>query len=715
MRCRDGRRQAPPLLPDPGLALRSGVGEQLACSRGAHGSLLVALLLLFLAGRGVAFAKPPNVVLIVADDLGYSDLGSYGGEIDTPHLDRLAFAGVRFGRFYATPRCSPTRAALLTGVWSHEAGVAHLAHDWARPAYRGAIAKTIPTLAERLRAAGYSTYMAGKWHLTPELRETRRERGEGAAPGNDGTGETAGGGTTAAGDEPPASWPTQRGFDRFYGTLVGSGSYFEPPHLYDGNQPTTLDATPAGAAADSAAPGTAANAGARGHGDYITDVLGERAAGLVADHLRTTPERPFFLYLAFTAPHWPLHAPAEDVERYRGRFDAGWDALRDARLLRLRELGLVREDAAAPPRDPRVPAWDAVPHRDWQARRMEVYAAMVSAMDRAAGRVIAALEEAAALEDTLVVFLSDNGACGEEFRGAYLFAPLVVPIPERTADGREIRFGDDPSIVPGPPDTFASYGRSWAHLSNTPLRLYKHWTHEGGIAVPFFVHWPAALAGRAGAIVDSPAHVVDLVPTVLELIDVEGATGEARTPVEGPAGAARPETQATLRGTSLLPLLRGEVAEPRTLYWEHEGNRAILDGDTKLVSRWPGSWELYDLVTDRGETDDLAAAQPDRAAELERLWSRWAADVGVEPWPIVVPQVRTAITVAATILFVLFAIRRAARGRRRGAAPSRPRPASERDPTAEPSSIPEAELEPEARRPPSPSTAGESPPPIRPR
>jgi arylsulfatase A-like enzyme len=614
-------------------------------------------------------------VIIVADDLGYSDLGSYGGEIETPTLDRLAFEGVRFSRFYGTPRCSPTRAALLTGVWPHEAGVGHLNLDWGAPAYRGAIHPSVPTLAERLRVEGYATYMVGKWHLTTELAGPPAGAGEPGATDRAPEGDPT---TTPA--EPP-TWPLQRGFDQFYGTLAGSGSYFEPPHLYDGNRPAAWPP-----------PG---DHGARAA--YLTDVLGDRAAATVARHFETSPQQPFFLYLAFNAPHWPLHAPPQDVERYRGRFDAGWDALREQRFRRLGELGLWPTGAALPPRDSRVPAWSDTPNQEWQARRMEVYAAMVSAMDRAAGRVVAALEASSTLDDTLIVFLSDNGACGEEFRGLYALAPLFLEVPRRTAGGLEVRFGDRPDVVPGPPDTFASYGRGWAHLSTTPLRRYKHWTHEGGIAVPFFVHWPARLRDRTGSIVHAPAHVVDLAPTLLEVASAEPPAADVSDQSAHPADSGGSAGAPPLRGRSLLPILRGEPAEPRTLFWEHEGNRAIASGDWKLVSRWPLGWELYDLGVDRSETADLASSEPERADELARSWAQWAAAVGVEPWPLVVPPVRTALLVVASLLFVASAIRRAARGRRR-APPSPPAGPTSKRHRAEPATPRQPEAEPAGRR-----------------
>jgi arylsulfatase len=657
---------------------------------------ILPLLVLLVAVSAVAIGqdRPPHVVLIVADDLGYSDLGSYGGEIDTPQLDRLALAGVRLTRFYVTPRCSPTRAALLTGRWPHQAGVGHLNHDWGRPAYSGAIRQEVPTIAEQLRGYGYATYMAGKWHLTPGLSR------DGSPP---------------AGEE-ALTTPLRRGFDRFYGTLAGSGSHFEPPHLYDDDRPARLDAAA---------------------GRTLTAELGERGARFVAEHLATSPERPFFLYLAFTAPHWPLHAEAGEIARYDGRFDAGWDALRAARFARMRDLGVIAADAELPPRDPGVEAWTEVAERDWQARRMAAYAAMVTTMDRAVGRVVAALDQRGVLDETLILFLSDNGACAEELRGVYRFAPLVLPIPERTADGREIRVGDEPSIVPGPADTFSTYGRGWAHLSNTPLRLYKHWTHEGGIAAPFFVHWPEGLPGRAGAIVHAPAHVVDVAATLIALAargeesadagdgdrtrnGGAGGGGNLR-PADGDTGDEVEAREHHAASRSLLPLLRGQELEPRTMFWEHEGNRAVLDGRWKLVSRWPGSWELFDLEADRSETTDLAAADPDRVAALDRAWQRWAAAVGVEPWPLVVPELRTAISIAGAVLFVLLTIARSVRARRAEAPSSRPRRAGgdARDAPRQPrSSPPPRSREEESRRRRAPATRrgdADRPPPIVPR
>jgi arylsulfatase len=609
-------------------------------SIGAAPALLSLLLVVLATAAG---ARPPHIVLIVADDLGYSDLGSYGGEIATPTLDRLAFAGIRFTRFYGSARCSPTRAALLTGVWPHEAGMGHLANDWGKPGYRGAIPEGVPTIAERLRDLGYSTHMVGKWHLTPELAAEEATAAAAAV-----TAATAASPATSE-TSAPASWPLQRGFDSFYGTLGGSDSYFDPMLLFDGNRRAVWP------------PGDASPSAGR---PYLTDVFGDRAARLVTHHFAAASGRPFFLYLAFTAPHWPLMAPEAEIERYRGRYDAGWDELRAARFTRQRELGIVSRDAELPARDRGVTAWTETPEHDWQSRRMEVYAGMVTAMDRAVARVIGALENAGALDDTVVLFLSDNGACAEELRGVYALAPLFVRHPRQTADGLPVRFADRPEVVPGPADTWSTYGRSWAHFSNTPLRGYKHWTWEGGITVPFFVHWPARLAGRAGTIETAPGHVVDVVPTLEAIAGRESS--DAR---EEPSSS-----DSHLRGASLLALLRGETSEPRTLYWEHEGNRAISDGDWKLVSRWPSGWELYDLASDRFETRDLASSSPQRVNEMAARWSEWASNVGVEPWPLVVPWVETTISTAAIALFALVVIARAVKARRAGSPPRTPGP-----------------------------------------
>lgn len=514
--------------------------------------------------------SPPNVVLILADDMGFSDLGCYGGEIRTPNIDRLGRAGVRLSQFYNTARCSPSRASLLTGLHPHQTGIGVLTNDDRPRGYPGTINDRCVTMAEVLKAAGYATGLVGKWHLAGDMHT------------------------------PNDAWPTRRGFDRFFGTLAGCGSYFDPGTLTRGE--ANAEDEPR-------------------RGDfYYTDAIADEACRFVDEQVES--DRPFFLYTAFTAPHWPLHARAEDVARYRGVFDAGWDVLREGRMQRLLAEGILeRESADLSERDPTQPPWEQVRDKEWQARRMEAYAAQVDRMDRGIGRILAALERGGQLDDTLAIFLSDNGASDEtmphgdpvQFRKR---SDIVRP---RTRDGREVRIGNEPSIVPGPEDTYASYGRAWANLSNTPFRYYKRWVHEGGIATPLIAHWPAG-GLAAGAVVHAPAQLVDVLPTVL---DATGAPDPARN---------QGREVLPLEGRSLLPALRGGPEPEGTLYWEHTGNAAIRRGSWKLVRDWPKPWELYDLARDRSELHDLAAERPEVTRDLSAEWDRWAARVGVIPW-----------------------------------------------------------------------------------
>jgi arylsulfatase len=482
-------------------------------------------------------AKPPNIVLIMADDLGFSDVGSYGGEIPTPHLDRLAEEGLRFTQFYNAARCSPTRAALLTGRTPQAVGIGHLNGPGIYP---GDLDRETPTVAELLREVGYSTYMSGKWHVTPW-------------PG------------------PGHNHPRRRGFDRFYGILASIRSYYNPPSLMRD---------------DEALPPP--------EGDYhFTDAVTDAAVEFVEEH---DPGRPFFLYVAHAAPHWPMHAREADVARHLDRYRAGWDAVRAARHERLSDLGLLA------PRDERVAAWESAEPKEWLARRMAVYAAMVEQMDRGIGKVLDTLERRGMTENTLVLFLSDNGGCAEEIGPE----GRARHFPVRTRDGRAIRLGNGTDFPPGAEDTYASYGLEWAHVSNTPFRLFKSFVHEGGIATPFIARWPGVIP--PGGTTRQVGHVIDLLPTLL------AAAGAHPRPLEG------------------RDLFRGDPDEPRTLFWEHEGNRAVRHGDWKLVAVHRKPWELYDLAKDRTELSNLAATQPDRVQELASLYDEWAARSGVKPW-----------------------------------------------------------------------------------
>ena len=516
----------------------------------------------------------------MADDMGFSDLGSYGGEIDTPNLDLLASRGLRFSHFYNTARCCPTRASLLTGLYAHQAGIGHMMGDDGLPGYRGDLAANAITIAEALGAVGYGTYMSGKWHVTRHV---------GHWSGNDELTSTH-------------NWPRQRGFDRFYGTIHGAGSFYDPISLTEDNEPVEL--TPPD---DPEAPVY-----------YYTDAISENAVRFVREHAAGDRSGdPLFLYVAHTAPHWPLHALPDDIARYRGRYAAGWDAIRTERRRRLIELGLIDADWPIAERDPRVPAWEDVPDRErpWFERAMEVYAAQIDRMDRGIGELVAALEETGRLDNTLILFLADNGGCAEVLTDQW----TGLAIPRQALDGSPVAVGNDREVLPGPESSYQSYGPHWAHASNTPFRLYKHWVHEGGIASPLIVHWPARIAD-GGGIVRETAHVIDLMATALDAagaIHPANRAGSGAVPVEG---------------VSLLPAFQAQPLDREAVFWEHEGNRAVRSGKWKLVSRYPGPWELYDLIADRTEANDLAPAEPEQVAALAALWNDWATRTGVVPW-----------------------------------------------------------------------------------
>ena len=517
--------------------------------------------------------KRPNIVLVLADDMGFSDLGCYGGEISTPYLDGLARNGARFSQFYNTARCSPSRASLMTGLHPHQTGIGILTNNDLPRGYPGNLNGSCATLAEMLKAAGYATCLSGKWHLATDMHT------------------------------PNDTWPTRRGFDSFFGTLTGCGSFYAPGTLTRGESDASAEALDPGF--------------------FYTDAIAAHGADFIAE--QAAAGKSFFLYAAFTAPHWPLHAPEEDIARYEGRFDEGWDALREKRMERLVAEGILPADTTLSERDPTQPAWTAEEHKAWQAKRMQAYAAQIEGMDRGIGRIVEALEASGTFEDTLFVFLSDNGASPEDLPqfDVETFMQRADILPRATRDGRPMRVGNTPDIVPGAEDTYSSYGRAWANLSNTPFRFYKRWVHEGGIATPLIVHWPAG--GFAdGAILDAPAQLVDIAPTIL---DVTGASYPP--PALGCAVAP-------LEGRSLLPLLRGGSLLEAPLYWEHTGNAAIRVGRWKLVREEPNGWELYDLASDRTELVDLAADNPDIVADLAAQWQAWAARVGVIPWDVTV-------------------------------------------------------------------------------
>ena len=481
----------------------------------------------------------PNIIVIMADDMGISDLGCYGSEIATPNLDRLAGGGMRFTQFYNTARCCPSRASLLTGLYAHQAGVGHMIRDMGTPAYQGYLNDRCSTIGEDMRAAGYNTLLSGKWHV---------------------------------GEERP-HWPLDRGFMRYYGLLSGACNYWkldEGRNFADNN--TQIHDL--------------------GEGFYMTDAFTDRAVSMIDEY--GPKDDPFFLYVGYTCPHWPLHAHSEDIEKYRGKYRGGWDKLRAERYVRMTEMGLINPEWRLSPRDPRGPAWEDAEHKEWQDMRMAVYAAQIERMDYGVGRIMEKVREMGQEDNTLFMFFVDNGGCHEN------------------------RKENDPEIMPGPKETFQSYGYPWANASNTPFRRYKSWVHEGGTSSPLIAYWPKVI--QPGETTHQVGHIIDIMPTCLDA-----------------AGASHPEGYhgnwvQPLEGKSLLPILQGKTREPHdAIFWEHVGNRAVRTGNWKLVAVNEGEWELYDLEADRSELNDLSSDKPEKVRELAALHTQWADRCGVLP------------------------------------------------------------------------------------
>ena len=523
----------------------------------------------------------PNVVVILFDDLGYSDLGCFGGEIATPHLDALSKTGAPFSGYTTVPMCTPARAALLTGKNPHSVGCGWLTHnDPGYPGYRGEMSLDAPTMAELLRAQGYATLAAGKWHNTYDAN---------ARPGGD-----------------MRSWPLQRGFDRFYGFLGAETSYFQPDRMMEGNQPAAIDQFPA---------------------DYFApDDYTGRAVQWLADHHACSPQKPFFLYLAFQTPHTPLQAKPEDMRRYRGRYDAGWDAIRQERFSRQASMGLHEPGTVLAPRNPGVPDWETLPaaQRQLMARQMEIYAALVHNADENVGRVLEQLRQMDALNNTWIIVTSDNGA--NAVGGPQGAVNLQLRRQQLSEDPQRVMALLSEDRI-GSQDTYAAYASGWTQVSNTPYRYYKRTPMAGGIRVPLIVHGPSVLQ-QQGQWRRQWVHVTDVLPTVLEL-----------------TGSPYPEQFNGLRtrgmnGQSFASLLR-DVSAPQSRTQQHyelQANRGFIQGEWKIVSlqapRQPmqlDNWMLFNLKHDPAEVQDLAAQYPERVQELVRAFEEEAGDNYVYP------------------------------------------------------------------------------------
>ncbi len=553
--------------------------------------------------NGSRKSSRPNILLVMADDMGYSDLGCYGGEINTPNIDALAANGIKYTQFYNAARCCPTRASLLTGLYPQQAGIGHMVSDKGTPAYKGELSKNSVTIAEVLKQAGYSTYLSGKWHVThwnPELEDHETSK---------------------------HNWPTQRGFDDFFGMISGAGSFYDPRSLARKNKYI-----------------------APGDDFYMTEAVTEFAKEKIQNH---NDENPFFMYVAYTAPHWPMHALPEDVEKYKGKYDQGWDETRKKRLSRMKDLGLIPKEAILSDRDYRVPEWsDDIKDKEWDIANMEVYAAMVDRMDAGIGEIVNELKKEGQFDNTLIFFLQDNGGCAEELdwieSPTHYENPKNIPkdyalgvnerqqfmIPKTTRTGVPLTV-QDKSVMPGPAHTYTAYGKNWANVSNTPFKMYKHWVHEGGIATPLIVHWPNGVNVKA-TLQSQPSHLIDIMATCLDV-----------------AKATYPKTYneneiIELEGESLFGHFIGEPTQrKKPIFWEHEGNRAVRHGKWKLVSRasmgytiWDkvdeiplNEWELYNMDLDRVELNDKAQSNPKKVEEMAAQWMNWARRTGTVPRP----------------------------------------------------------------------------------
>jgi len=503
----------------------------------------------------------PNIILIMSDDMGYSDISPYGGEIDTPNLSSLAKNGIKFTQFYNAARCCPTRASLLTGNYPHEAGIGHMTnppndvygHNYGVPEYQGKLSSNVVTIAEVLKKTGYSTLISGKWHLSFFDKN---------------------------------QWPLQRGFDKFYGFISGAGNYFKPKvprFIFENNNKVEIN----------------------DENYYTTDAFTDKAIEYIDQVKLENQKNPFFLYLSYNAPHWPLQAPKEDIDKYRGKYSNGWEVLRKERYNRMIEMGLVDSSWNLSYDD--IISWDSlsIEKKEEMDLRMAIYAAMIDRMDQNIGRLIENLKRMELYENTIIMFLNDNGACAEN--------DMLGSGPKEQLETKE--------------GYLLSYGKAWANASNTPYRSYKHWAHEGGIGTPFIVNWPKGISKELrGSTINQYGFLPDIMATCLDL-----------------ANTVQPEIFNGNKikkhsGKSLMPIFSGSTKEihEEPIFWEHEGNKAVRLGRYKLVQDWEkdvyDNWELYDISKDRTEQNNLINEFPDIANNMIIMYNDWANKIHVLPW-----------------------------------------------------------------------------------
>ncbi len=523
----------------------------------------IGFVLQFFVASSRADSARPNIILILADDLGFSDISPYGGEIHTPNLEKLAKSGLRYTQFYNGARCCPSRASLMTGLYPHQAHVGDMVDEYARrvreklnnPAYSDRLNPHAPTIAEALKKSGYRTFMSGKWHLGYRTNE----------------------------------WPYARGFDRSFAVIEGAMNYYGFGIQHTGiitNPPMALDDKVFLPLRE---------------GFFATDAFTEHAVRFIEADLKN-PD-PFFLYLAYTAPHWPLHAKPENIAKYRGNYKKiGWDKLREQRHERLQKGGIIDARWPLVPRPENVVAWDKATseQRDRWDEEMSIYAAQTEEMDSGIGEVLKALKKTGRDKNTLIFFMSDNGGASED--------------PNRSLPGAKS----------GTRESYEGYGIHGAHVSSGPFRKTKKYSHEGGISSPLIIHWPEGIAkSQNGNVLGGIGHIIDILPTCL---DVAGA----RFPAKQNGGPTTP-----LEGISLKSTFAGQpIPRSTPLFWEHEGHRAVRDGKWKLVASFNEAWELYDMEADRMELNNLATAKLETAQELLSKYDAWAERIGAEPWPV---------------------------------------------------------------------------------
>ena len=499
--------------------------------------------------------KRPNIILILADDMGFSDIGCYGGEIQTPNIDRLAAEGIKYKQFYNAARCCPTRASLITGLYPHQAGMGWMAAaDMGRPEYQGNLNNNSVTIAEVLKSAGYDTYMSGKWHLTNERKIDGRVTD---------------------------NWPRQRGFNRYFGIIPGGANYFTPVIYSDNKRYKAPDDF------------------------YLTNAISDTSVKFIDEHFTRHKDKPMFMYVAYTSPHWPLQALQQDIDKYKDVYTKGWDVIRKERFEKQRKLGLFPANTVMSPRDATVPAWESLSPAKQKdmAMRMAIYAAQIDIMDQGIGRIIAKLKAENQLDNTLIFFLSDNGACAE----------FISSGKRKAVDGKE--------------DTFESYRINWANVSSTPFKEYKHYTYEGGIATPLIVHWPNGVSKNLdNKFIDDYGHITDIMATCADV-------AHATYPLTYKGNKIHP-----MQGKSLAPNFTGGHNNRGQVFWEHEANIALRDGDWKLVAKTPEngqldikSLDLYNMKEDPTEMTNLAAKYPDKVKKMYATWENWGKQIGVFP------------------------------------------------------------------------------------